>query len=107
MRDERKQNALACREPDFVGNQDGIDRMIRRSFDQAGFPFFKQIRALIGSDPELSARVGFERENLASWLPLYAWMTLTAVVGSWVVLLISKFWESSSGDQALRRWREL
>ena len=39
-----------------------------------------------------------------SWGPTYAWMTISSVIGAWAVLFFSKFWESASGDQALRRF---
>lgn len=46
----------------------------------------------------------FDRSQISSWMPMYAWITLTSIVGSWAVLMIGKFWETSSGDQALRRF---
>lgn len=39
-----------------------------------------------------------------SWGPTYAWMTISSVIAAWTVLFFSKFWETSSGDQALRRF---
>jgi len=33
-----------------------------------------------------------------------AWMLLTTVIGSWIVLIPSKFWEGTNGDPALRRF---
>ncbi len=36
-------------------------------------------------------------------LSFTTWMTLSAVVGSWTILLVSKFWEAHRGDQLQRR----
>ena len=33
----------------------------------------------------------------------YAWLTLVSVIGSWVILIPSKFWEGTKGDAVLRR----
>ena len=33
----------------------------------------------------------------------YAWLTLTSVAGSWLVLALSKFWEGREGEQFQRR----
>jgi hypothetical protein len=37
----------------------------------------------------------------------YAWLTLTSVIGAWSVLVISKLWETSEGDQVRRRFAML
>lgn len=42
--------------------------------------------------------------SVHGWGPLYAWLALTSTVGAWIVLTLSKVWEGSSGDQALRRF---
>ena len=42
--------------------------------------------------------------SVHQWGPLYAWMTISTVVSAWSILLLSKFWESTAGDQALRRF---
>lgn len=42
--------------------------------------------------------------NFYSWGPLFAWQCITSVVGAWTILACAKFWESSTGDQALRRF---
>ncbi|MBI3840032.1 MAG: serine/threonine protein kinase [Planctomycetia bacterium] len=34
---------------------------------------------------------------------VYAWLTLVSVVGSWAILIPSKFWEGTKGDAVLRR----
>ncbi len=33
-------------------------------------------------------------------LPLYAWLTLTGIAGTWTVLAASKYWEGSSETHA-------
>ncbi len=33
----------------------------------------------------------------------FAWLTLTSVLGAWAVLIPSKFWEGTQGDQTVRR----
>ncbi|HEV3137651.1 MAG TPA: serine/threonine-protein kinase [Pirellulales bacterium] len=33
----------------------------------------------------------------------YAWLTLVSVVGSWAIMIPSKFWEGTKGDAVLRR----
>jgi hypothetical protein len=33
----------------------------------------------------------------------FAWLSIVSVVGAWAVLIPAKFWEGTSGDQALRR----
>lgn len=35
---------------------------------------------------------------------LYAWLTMTSVIGSWSILGLGKFWELSEGDAILRRF---
>lgn len=35
---------------------------------------------------------------------LYAWLTLSAVAGSWILLTLGKFWEGSDGDHFRRRF---
>ncbi len=42
-----------------------------------------------------------------SWAPVYAWMTLTSIVGTWGVLVSSKWWENSHGEASLRRFTML
>jgi serine/threonine protein kinase len=42
-----------------------------------------------------------------AWGPLYAWMTLTSVAGTWGVLVSSKCWEGSAGEASLRRFTML
>jgi serine/threonine protein kinase len=41
------------------------------------------------------------------WGPVYAWVTISSVLASWFILLLGKFWETSTGDQALRRFSML
>jgi len=45
--------------------------------------------------------------SVSSWGPVYAWVTLTTVVGAWSVLAVSKLWEGHKGDQSLRRFTML
>lgn len=39
-----------------------------------------------------------------AWAPNYLWLALTSTLGAWGVLTLSKNWESTSGDAALRRF---
>ncbi|UUO06561.1 serine/threonine protein kinase [Blastopirellula sp. J2-11] len=41
---------------------------------------------------------------LDTWAPLFGWMTLMTICGSWSVLLLGKLWEPNSGDPWLRRF---
>ncbi|MFO7901979.1 MAG: serine/threonine-protein kinase [Pirellulaceae bacterium] len=41
--------------------------------------------------------------SLQVW-SLYAWLTMTTVVASWLILGLSKCWESAEGDAVLRRF---
>ena len=45
--------------------------------------------------------------SISSWGPVYAWVTLTTVVGAWTILAASKLWEGRKGDQSLRRFTML
>ncbi len=45
--------------------------------------------------------------SVLAWGPLYAWMTLTSVAGTWGVLVSSKCWEGSTGEASLRRFTML
>ena len=38
------------------------------------------------------------------WGPNYLWLALTSMLAAWGVLVVSKGWESSTGDGALRRF---
>ena len=42
--------------------------------------------------------------SFVGWGPMFAWLTITSVAGSWGILLLSKFWEGHTGDHALRRF---
>jgi hypothetical protein len=42
--------------------------------------------------------------SIQSWGPIFAWLVITSVAAAWLILLFSKLWEGSSGDQALRRF---
>ncbi len=42
--------------------------------------------------------------SFIGWGPMFAWLTITSVAGSWGILLLSKFWEGHTGDHALRRF---
>jgi hypothetical protein len=37
-------------------------------------------------------------------LSLYAWLTVSSIAGSWMMLGLSKFWEGSEGDDIRRRF---
>ncbi len=41
------------------------------------------------------------------WAPTYAWMLLTSLVGTWIVLIHGKVFEGSEGDPVLRRFSML
>ncbi len=62
------------------------------------------VSAVLGLVALVIGTPNFDRSQISSWMPLYAWLTVTSVVGSWAVLTIGKFWETSTGDQALRRF---
>ena len=40
--------------------------------------------------------------SVAGWA-VFAWLTVTSVIGAWMILTLGKLWESSEGDQAARR----
>jgi hypothetical protein len=42
--------------------------------------------------------------NVQGWGPVFAWLVLTSVAASWLILFLGKLWEGSAGDQALRRF---
>jgi hypothetical protein len=42
--------------------------------------------------------------GLHGWGPVFAWLVISSVVASWLILLFGKLWEGASGDQALRRF---
>jgi hypothetical protein len=42
--------------------------------------------------------------SFIGWGPMFAWLTITSVAGSWAILLLSKFWEGHTGDHAIRRF---
>jgi hypothetical protein len=42
--------------------------------------------------------------SLYGWAPVYAWLMLTSLAGTWTVLILGKRFEGSSGDQARRRF---
>ncbi|MCA9262266.1 MAG: serine/threonine protein kinase [Planctomycetales bacterium] len=44
------------------------------------------------------------QSSVWTWLPTYAWTTLSSIAGAWSVLSLSKMWEGTSGDAALRRF---
>ena len=45
--------------------------------------------------------------NVLSWGPLYAWLTLSGIAGTWTVLIGTKHWEGFKEDAALRRFAML
>ena len=42
-----------------------------------------------------------------SWGPVYGWVMLTTILGSWAVLIPSKLWEGNSPDPSLQRFAML
>lgn len=44
--------------------------------------------------------------SVAGWA-FYAWLTITSIIGAWMILVLGKLWESSEGDQAARRLTQL
>lgn len=40
----------------------------------------------------------------ATWAPLFGWLTVMTICGSWSVLLVGKLWERNEGDPWLRRF---
>lgn len=45
--------------------------------------------------------------QVSSWGPLYAWMALTSLAGSWSLLWVAKRWEGHADDPALQRFEQL
>jgi hypothetical protein len=41
--------------------------------------------------------------SVSGWA-VFAWLTVTSVMGSWMLLTLGKFWEGSEGDHAVRRF---
>ncbi len=42
-------------------------------------------------------------ESVFTW-SLYAWFTLTSIIGAWLILAIAKFWEVDEGEAVRRRF---
>ena len=42
--------------------------------------------------------------TIYSWAPNLAWTGLTSLLGTWMMLLLGKYFESTEGDQVLRRF---
>jgi len=42
--------------------------------------------------------------SIYSWSPMLAWMFLTSLTGTWMVLILGKVFESRNGDPTLRRF---
>lgn len=47
---------------------------------------------------------GLDVNQYQVWAPMLAWMGLTSLFGTWVILGLGKFFESHEGDPALRRF---
>jgi hypothetical protein len=47
---------------------------------------------------------GHSLDGSVNSLSLYAWITVSSIAGSWIVLTLSKFWEGSEGDDIRRRF---
>ena len=41
--------------------------------------------------------------SVQTWT-FYAWLTVTSVAASWMMLGLAKFWEGTEGDEVLRRF---
>jgi len=42
-----------------------------------------------------------------TWVPTFTWFAAVSIVATWALLIVSKFWEGSQGDQAPRRFAML
>ena len=45
--------------------------------------------------------------SLLNWAPVYTWMTLTSILGTWTILAASKMWDGAGEEPALRRFTML
>jgi hypothetical protein len=41
--------------------------------------------------------------SVSGWA-IFAWLTVTSILGSWIVLMLGKFWEGDDGDHYVRRF---
>ncbi|MCA9213175.1 MAG: serine/threonine protein kinase [Planctomycetales bacterium] len=82
----------------------GQQSLLRKARDLTGSMLMAA--AVVSVVCVLTMLIGIQNLDTAiySWGPNYAWMTLSSVVAAWSILLLSKFWEKTSGDQALRRF---
>lgn len=46
---------------------------------------------------------GESLDEVFTWT-LYAWLALTCIVGSWMILVVAKFWEADEGEALRRRF---
>ncbi len=60
------------------------------------------VAAVLGLVTLLAA--GHAVDGSVDTMQLYAWMTVTAIAGSWTILGLSKFWEGSEGEDVRRRF---
>jgi serine/threonine protein kinase len=47
---------------------------------------------------------GHSLDGSVNSLSLYAWITVSSIAGSWIILGLSKLWEGSEGDEVRRRF---
>ncbi len=47
---------------------------------------------------------GHSLDGSVDTMSLYAWLTVSSIAGSWMILGLSKFWEGSEGDDIRRRF---
>lgn len=89
------------------GLRDALARKnwIRRGSELTGSMLMASLVCLVlGVISFIANASATEGASSANGLPLYAWTTITSVVGTWAILIAGKFWEGSAGDQALRRF---
>lgn len=96
-----------------------MQRTSRRERERAALaaiPLEQRMKSLVGSFlvSAVSAAVisllamilgGVSIEGpVATWAPLFGWLTIMTICGSWSVLLMGKLWEQNDGDPWLRRF---
>ncbi|MFI4875966.1 MAG: serine/threonine-protein kinase [Blastopirellula sp. JB062] len=92
-----------------------VSRRERERQALAAMPFERRLKSLIGSflvstiaaaSISLLALIlgGVSLEGpFSTWAPLFGWLTVMTICGSWSILLLGKLWEPSGGDPWLRR----
>ncbi|TWT32704.1 Serine/threonine-protein kinase PrkC [Blastopirellula retiformator] len=93
-----------------------LSRRERQREALAAIPLDLRMKSLVGSFliSAISAAVisilalalgGVSVEGpLATWAPLFGWLTAMTICGSWSILLVGKLWERNEGDPWLRRF---